>query len=146
MKNLKYILIIVVVIIIMIVIMSFTPGESKEDTAKKNEINNVFAIWMNVAGTGDKQTLTRNELPIKKDLFNKLNAQEVLSLKNYSMALQNLLSVKGNVFDPLFINSLSYLTNNFGTTKTIIGKTSASGIFSKIGFSGVGPMPSGGIN
>jgi hypothetical protein len=146
MKNLKYILIVVFVIIILIVIFSFTsPTETKEETIKKNEINNMFAIWMNVAGAGDKQTLAQNEIPIKKDLYEKLNAQEILSLKGYSMALQNLMSVKSRPFDPLFLSSLAYLTTNFKTAKETIGKTSAKNVFANFGFGGVGTMPGKGI-
>lgn len=131
MKNLKYILIIIVVIVVLVMIFSFTSIESKEDATKKNEINNLFAIWMNVAGTGDQRTLTQNELAIKKDLFEKLNSQEIISLKSYSLALQDVLKNKNNPV--VFLNALAYLTQNFKTAKEIVGKTNASNLFANFG-------------
>lgn len=136
MKNkLKYFLIAIVIIVIIITLMSFTTA--KEDAAKKKDIDNIFAIWLSLSGPGDKQTLIQNEVSIKKDLYDKLNSQEIFSLKGYSMALQNLMSVKNTPFDPLFLNSLSYLTINFTAVKQIIGKTNASNIFTNFGFGAV---------
>lgn len=132
--NFKTILIIAVAIIVLILIFSFSsPKESKEDVAKKNEINNLFAIWMNVSGPGDKVTLTQNEASIKKDLFDKLNIQEIASLKTYSLALNDMLKSKSEPWSATFLNSLAYLTTNFSTAKGIVGKTNASNIFSGFG-------------
>ena len=135
MKKLKYILIITFVIIVIFSVMSFT--SEKQDVTKKNEVNNLFSVWMRIAGTGDQSTLKQNEASIKKDLYDKLNSQEILSLKNYSMAVQNMMSVKETPFNPLFINSLAYLTQNFKAAKEIISKTNASSIFSNFGFGAV---------
>jgi len=136
MKYLKPIIIVIVVLIIIVSVMAFT-SESQEDITKKKDIDDLFVIWTNVAGSGDQQTLAQNEVAIKKDLFAKLNSQEVISLKSYSAALQNLLSVKTHPFNPLFISSVAYLTQNFNTAKTIINKTSASALFEKIGLGSV---------
>ena len=134
--NLKTILIIVVAIIVLVVIFSFTsvdPKVAEQEKIKKTEIDNVFNIWMNIAGSGDQLTLTQNEAAVKKDLYDKLNAQEIVSLKSYSTSLQNLLSVKNKPFDPLFLSSLAYLTTNFNTTKAIVDKTNAKNIFANFG-------------
>lgn len=130
----KYIIIIVVVIIILIAIFSFTTKktETKQDV-KKKDVDDLFAIWMNIAGPGDRLTLTQQEQVIKKDLFDKLEDQEVLFLKDYSLAIQNFLSVKSTPLNPLFISSVAYLTTNFGNAKKIIAKTGASSIFANLG-------------
>jgi hemolysin activation/secretion protein len=137
-KNLKYILVIAVIIIIVVVLMSFTAAtDSKENSVKKSEVDGLFATWMNIAGAGDKLTLSQNEASIKKDLFDKLNSQEITSLKNYSTALQDMLNSKGTPWSATFLNSLAYLTTNFNSTKQIVGKTNASNIFANFGFSGL---------
>ena len=136
--NLKTIIIIVVAIVILVVIFSFTsPKESKEDLAKKNEINNMFAVWMDVSGPGDKVTLTSNEAPIKKDLFEKLNIQEVTTLKTYSLALRDMLKSKSTPFSATFLNAIAYLTTNFRTAKDIVGKTNARNVFDGFGLGSV---------
>jgi hypothetical protein len=145
MKNLKYIIIIIIVIIVLVAIFAFSkkqPENTKQDV-KKKEIDNLFAIWMNIAGPGDRLTLTQQEAVIKKDLFDKLNDQEVLSLKDYSMAIQNFLSVKSNPLNPLFISSVAYLTTNFGNAKQIIAKTVANSIFVNLG---INALPTGIVN
>jgi hypothetical protein len=135
MNKLKYILIVLVIIIVIVGLMSFTTiTDSKEDTLKKSEINNMFSIWLNVSGSGDKQTLTTNEKSIKKDLFDKLTSQEVLSLKQYSLAIQDLLSSKNTPISALFLSSLAYLTQNFNMAKEIISKTNVSNVFANFGF------------
>ncbi len=133
--NLKYILIALVVIIIVLSIMAFSPMQ--DDTVKKNEVDNLFAIWANISGPGDQQTLAKNEQAIKKDLYDKLDINEITSLKNYSASIQNFLSVKTKPFDPLFLNSLSYLTQNFNTAKATIGKTNAKNIFESFGLGAI---------
>jgi len=135
--NLKTILIIVVVIIILVVIFSFTSPSKKEDEIKKKEIDNMFAIWMNIAGPGDRLTLTHQEALIKKDIYDKLTNEEVIALKNYSMSVHDLLSVKSTPLNPLFISSIAYLTTNFKAAKEIVSKTSASSIFANFGFGSV---------
>jgi|ERR1700741_2697131 len=134
-KNLTYILIGIVIIIVIVVLFSSssTLVESQEDKQKKQDIDNTFAIWVNVAGKGDQQTLTENEASIKKDLFDKLNIQEVDAVKKYSIAIQDLMSVKDKPLNPLFITSIAYLTSNFNSIKEIVSKTNVSNIFGNFG-------------
>jgi spermidine/putrescine-binding protein len=135
-KNLKYILIFVVIVVIVVVLTSFTTitaTDNKEASIKKNEIDGLFATWMNIAGSGDKLTLSQNEAVIKKDLFDKLNAQEISNLKNYSAAFQDMLNSKSTPWSVTFLNSLAYLTTNFTATKEIVGKTNASSVFANFG-------------
>ena len=133
-KKLKYILIIAFVIVVIVVIYSLTTSEPSEDAlkneVKKQEIDGTYSVWLNVAGSGDKQTLTQNEASIKQDLYDKLDLPEVTSLKQYSIAIQDFLSVKNKPLNPLFITSLSYLTTNFNAVKQIIGKTNAGSVLS----------------
>ena len=130
-KKLKYILIATFIIIVIVVIFNYFSSSSasnQEDALKKSEIDNTFAIWQNIAPSGDKKTLVQNEVSIKKDLYDKLTTPEITSLKQYSTSLQDLLSVKNKPFDPLFLSSLTYLTSNFNSIKQIISKTSASNL------------------
>jgi hypothetical protein len=140
-KKLKYILIATFIIIVIVVVFNYfssSSTSSKEDELKKIEIDNTFAIWQNIAPSGDKQTLTQNEVSIKKDLYDKLTSPEITSLKQYSTSIQNLLSVKNKPFDPLFLSSLAYLTSNFNSTKEIISKTNARNILPSFI---LGPIP-----
>jgi hypothetical protein len=134
-KNLKYIIAIAVVILIVVLLMSFiNPRDSAETTAKKDEINKMFAIWTDTVGSGDKITLLQNEVAIKKDLFDKLNVQEINSIKTYSVALRDMMKAKSQPFSAAFLNSLAYLTTNFSNAKQIISKTNASNVFDRFGF------------
>lgn len=140
-KKLKYILIATFIIIVIVVVFNYFSSSSssnQEDALKKSEIDNTFAIWQNIAPSGDKKTLSQNEVSIKKDLYDKLTTPEVTSLKQYSTSLQDLLSVKNKPFDPLFLNSLAYLTSNFNSIKQIIGKTSAGNLLPSFI---LGPIP-----
>lgn len=140
-KKLKYILIIAIIIIVIVVVFNYfssSSASSQEDALKKSEIDDTFAIWQNIAPSGDKKTLVQNEISIKKDLYDKLNSTEITSLKQYSISLQNLLSVKNKPFDPLFLSSLAYLTSNFDAIKQVIAKTSASNILPSFI---LGPIP-----
>lgn len=113
-------------------------SNNQEDSLKNSEINDMFNIWLDIAGPGDKQTLKQNEVSIKKDLFDKLTQNELTSLKQYSSAIKDILSVKNKPFDPLFLTSLSYLTSNFNSAKQIIAKTSASNLLPNFI---LGPVP-----
>ena len=135
--NLKTIIIIAVVIIILVVIFSFTAAKNSEDTVKKGEVDKMFNIWMGIAGPGDKVTLTQNAPAIKKDIYDKLATEEVIKLKNYSVALQDMLNSKSTPLSATFLNSLAYLTSNFRTAKEIVGKTNASNVFANFGFGSV---------
>ena len=97
----------------------------------------MFNIWMGIAGPGDKVTLTQNAPAIKKDIYDKLATEEVIKLKNYSVALQDMLNSKSTPLSATFLNSLAYLTSNFRTAKEIVGKTNASNVFANFGFGSV---------
>ena len=78
-KKLKYILIATFIIIVIVVIFNYFSSSSasnQEDALKKSEIDNTFAIWQNIAPSGDKKTLVQNEVSIKKDLYDKLTTPE----------------------------------------------------------------------
>jgi hypothetical protein len=118
--------------------MSFTPSQdSVEDQAKKNQINNMFNIWLDVAGSGDKATLIQNQVSIKQDLYDKLNIEEISSLTAYSIALRDMLNSKSIPLSATFLNSLAYLTSNFITAKEIVGKTNAANLFNSFGLSNI---------
>ncbi len=60
-KKLKYILIATFIIIVIVVIFNYFSSSSasnQEDALKKSEIDNTFAIWQNIAPSGDKKTLS----------------------------------------------------------------------------------------
>jgi hypothetical protein len=73
-KTIKYIIGIAVIIVIIVVFMSFTPSQDNVlDQTKKNKVDGMFAIWLEVAGSGDRATLIQNQVSIKQDLYDKLN-------------------------------------------------------------------------
>ena len=113
--------------------MSFVAPAKIENAQKKTEVDNMFNIWLDVAGPGDKVTLLQNQDAIKKDLIEKLDVQELTALKSYSLALRDMVKTKSTPWSPVFLNSLAYLTANFRTAKEIVGKTSASSVFANFG-------------
>jgi len=137
-KTIKYIIGIAVIIVIIVVFMSFTPSQDNVlDQTKKNKVDGMFAIWLEVAGSGDRATLIQNQVSIKQDLYDKLNIEEISSLTAYSIALKDMLKSKGQPFSTEFLNSLAYITRNFVSAKAIVGKTNAVNLFNNFGLSNV---------
>ena len=132
--NLKTIIIaVIIILIVMIIAFNFKGGsQSADDKQKMSEIDTMFAIWMTIAGEGDKKTMLQNEAAIKKDLYDKLTMEEILSLKTYSVNLKTMLDNKSRPLSAEFIGSLSYLTQNFKTNKDIVSKTGIRDIFSRM--------------
>jgi hypothetical protein len=143
-KKLKYGLIIAFIIIVILVIYNYSSStKTDEEALKQQEIDNTFNIWLDIAGSGDKQTLLQNATSIKQDLSTKLTTPEITSLKQYSTSIKDLLSVKDKPLNPLFLASLSYLTSNFQTAKQIISKTSVGNMLSGLV---LGPVPQSNYN
>lgn len=132
--NIKTIIIIVVIIIVLVFAYKFLSGNesSATDNQKKSEIDSMFAIWLTIAGDGDKATMIQNEVAIKKDLYDKLSTEEILSLKEYSVNVKTMLDNKTKPLSAEFIGSSAYLVQNFNTAKSIISKTGMNDIFNRM--------------
>ena len=146
MKNVKYIIIVLAVLIVVGVLYMLFGKKSEADILvdeKKLEIDKMFNVWTNIAMPGDKQYLKTNEVPIKQDLFTKLDTTEIKSLNSYSEALNNALMSKNNPLSPLFLTSVAYLTSNFNNIKQIVDKTSIKDVFNKFGFTNLQGLKTG---
>lgn len=135
MKNIKVIIAVVIIIIVLVIVFNLISGKSEEEITndqKKSSIDTMFAIWLTVAGEGDKKTMMQNEVAIKKDLYDRLTLDEVLSLKIYSTNLKMMLDNKTRPLSSEFIGSSAYLVQNFNTAKEIISKTGMKDIFNRI--------------
>ena len=146
MKKVKYIIIVLVILIVIGVLYMLFGNKSQADILadeKKLEIDKMFNVWTNIAMPGDKEYLKTNEMPIKQDLFTKLDTIEIKSLNSYSEALNNALASKNNPLSALFLTSVAYLTSNFNNIKQIVDKTSIKDVFNKFGFSNLQGLKTG---
>lgn len=146
MKKVKYIIIILVILIVIGVLYMLFGNKSQADILvdeKKLEIDKMFNVWTNIAMPGDKEYLKTNEMPIKQDLFTKLDTTEIKSLNSYSEALNNALASKNSPLSALFLTSVAYLTSNFNNIKQIVDKTSIKDVFNKFGFSNLQGLKTG---
>lgn len=132
--NIKTIIIVAVIIILLVLAYRFLSGNdsSDVDNQKKSEIDSTFAIWLTIAGDGDKATMIQNEAAIKKDLYDKLSTEEIISLKTYSVNVKTMLDNKTKPLSAEFLASSAYLVQNFNTAKSIVSKTGMSDIFNRM--------------
>ena len=132
MKKKTIIIIVIVAIVIAIVVFLYNKRTTSQiDQAKTKKVDELYAIWKDVAGT-ESQMLTDNEVKTKKEIYDKLMVEEIDFLTEYSTNFRTM-KREPNIFTPTSILMVGYLAQNFQKAREIAAKTSMKDYFDKLG-------------